>query len=103
MSDNVEGWVTPLGSRGTVFVEDGGNIFKVVKETILTGAFVIGEDSKTNDRKLKVGEVVEAQEWARKEEVSGLMRMKVRVKSDGQIGWATSLANTGAVFLEVMR
>jgi len=104
MSDDVEGWITPTGNRGTVFVEDGGNMFKVVKETILTGSFVIGgTDSKENkDRKLKVGEIVEAREWARKEPTSGLMRMKVRVKSDGQIGWVTSLGNTGVVFVEVM-
>jgi len=102
MSDDVEGWVTPVGNRGTVFIEDGGNMFKVVKETILTGSFVIGADKATKDRKLKVGEVVEAREWPRKEEASGLMRMKVRVKSDGQIGWVTSLGNTGVVFVEVI-
>jgi Ca2+-binding EF-hand superfamily protein len=102
MSDDVEGWVTPVGNRGTIFVEDGGNVFKVVKETILTGSFVIGADTKTKDRKLKVGEVVEAREWARKEEASGLMRMKVAVKGDGQVGWVTSVGNTGITFLEVM-
>jgi Ca2+-binding EF-hand superfamily protein len=104
MSDDVEGWVTPTGNQGTVFLEEGGNMFKVVKETILTGAFVIGENTTPpqKDRKLKVGEVVEVREWAKKEEASGLMRMKVRVKSDGQIGFATSLGNTGIVFLEVV-
>merc|ERR1719482_991855 len=100
MNDGTEGWVTPVGNQGTVFLEDGGNIFKVVKETILTGAFVIGENSKQKDRKLKVGETVEVREWARKEEASGLMRMKVRVQSDGQIGWATSVGNTGITFLQ---
>jgi len=100
MSDGVEGWVTPVGNRGTVFVEDGGSQFKVVKETILTSAFVI--DGTGKDRKLKVGEVLEAREWARKEEKSGLTRMKVRVKSDGSIGWVTSLGNTGVVFVEGM-
>merc|ERR1719238_907126 len=100
MSDDVEGWVTPVGNQGTVFLVDGGNTFKVVKETILTGSFVIGENTKQKDKKLKVGEVVEVREWARKEESSGLMRMKVRVQSDGQIGWCTSVGNTGITFLE---
>merc|ERR1719253_2103606 len=70
MSDDVEGWVTPTGNQGTVFLEDGGNMFKVVKETILTGAFVIGENTTPpqKDRKLKVCEVVEVREWAKKEE-----------------------------------
>merc|ERR1719498_1350798 len=68
MNDGTEGWVTPVGNQGTIFLEDGGNIFKVVKETILTGSFVIGENTKQKDRKLKVGEVVEVREWAKKEE-----------------------------------
>merc|ERR1711865_912517 len=101
-SDGQEGWLTPVGNRGTVFIEDGGNMFKVVKETILTGSFVIGEDTKTKDRKLKVGEVCEVREWATKEEKSGLMRMKVALKADGQVGWVTSVGNTGITLLEVM-
>merc|ERR1719247_235021 len=100
MSDDKEGWVTPCGNQGTVYLVDGGNIFKVVKETILTGSFIIGENTKVKDRKLKVGETVEVREWAKKEEASGLMRMKVRVQSDGQIGWATSVGNTGITFLQ---
>jgi Ca2+-binding EF-hand superfamily protein len=100
MKDDIEGWVTPVGNQGTIFLEDGGNIFKVVKETILTGCFIIGEESKMKDRKLKVGEVVEVREWARQEEKSGLMRMKVCVRGDGQVGWATSVGNTGIKFLD---
>jgi len=102
MSDDVEGWVTPVGNQGTVFLQDGGDKFKVVKETILTGSFVIGEDTKTKDRKLKVGETVDVRDWAKKEEASGLMRMKVRLCSDGQVGFVTSVGNTGIVFLEVI-
>jgi len=102
MNDDVVGWVTPVGNQGTEFLKDGGNIFKVVKETILTGSFVIGEDTKTKDRKMKIGEIVTVVEWAKKEEVSGLMRMKVQVKSDKQIGYATSVGNTGIKFLECL-
>jgi len=102
MSDDVEGWVTPVGNQDTVYLKDGGDKFKVVKETILTGSFVIGEDTTTKDKKLKVGEVVDVREWARKEETSGLMRMKVRVTSDGSVGFVTQLGNTGIAFLEVM-
>lgn len=102
MKDDTTGWVTPVGNQGTIFLEEGGNMFKVVKETILTGSFVIGGDTKIKDRKLKVGEICEVREWPKKEETSGLMRMKVRVKSDGQIGWATKEGNTGIMFLEMM-
>jgi Ca2+-binding EF-hand superfamily protein len=102
LQDDLDGWVSPVGNAGTVFFEEGGSTFKVVKETILTGAFVIGAPSAQKDKKLKVGEVVEVREWAKKEETSGLMRMQVRVKSDGQIGWATSIGNTGIKFLEMV-
>jgi len=102
MSDGIEGWVTPVGNRGTVFVEDGGDKFKVVKETILTGSFAFGGKDSAKDKKLKVGEILEVKEWAKKEETSGLMRMKVRVKSDGQLGYVTSVGNTGITFVEMM-
>jgi len=102
MQDDKEGWVTPVGNAGTVFFEKGGNEYKVVKETILTGSFVIGGDTKQKDKKLKVGEILEVREWAKKEESSGLMRMKVRVKSNGQVGYATVEATTGVKFLEIL-
>jgi len=102
MVDDLEGWVTPVGNRGTVFMEDGGNKFKVVKDTILTADFEIGKVSGTPDRKLKLGEILEVREWAKKEEVSGLMRMKVQVKSDGQVGFVTSVGNTGIAFVVVI-
>merc|ERR1719217_1674464 len=102
LSDDAEGWVTPEGNQGSVFLVEGGNVFKVVKETLLTGAFVIGEGEKDKDRKLKVGEILEIREWEKKEETSGLMRMKVCVKSDGQLGYATTVGNTGIKFLEVV-
>jgi len=102
LKDGLDGWMTPIGNQGTVFLEDGGGSFKVVKETILTGSFVIGGDSKMKDRKLKVGEICEVREWEKKEAGSGLMRMKVMMKSDGQIGWVTSVGNTGIKFLEMI-
>jgi len=102
MEDDVEGWVTPVGNQDTVYLKDGGDKFKVVKETILTGSFKIGEDTKIKDKKLKVGEVVEVREWAKKEETSELMRMKVRVVSDGSIGFVTQVGNTGVAYLEVV-
>jgi len=110
LKDNAEGWVTPMGNQGTLFLEEreGGLMVKVVKETILTPSFAIaGEGAKeetrklkTTTRKLKEGELLEVREWMRKEEASGLMRMKVRT-STGQLGWATAVGNSGAVFLEV--
>ena len=69
----------------------------------MTGSFVIGADVKGHkDRKMKVGEVAEVREWTKIEETSGMVRMKVLVKSDGFIGWVTSVGNTGITFLEIV-
>merc|ERR1711933_554725 len=104
------GWLPVAGNQGTVFLVEANNQFRVVKETILTESFELdGGGSKDATRKLKdttrklrEGEVVEVREWARKEEKSGLMRMKCKAKSDGSIGWVTTVGNQGTVFLEVI-
>lgn len=108
MKDGIEGWITTEGNQGTKFLAKSSPDFKVVKETILTDSFDLSGGSKDNarkiketTRKLKVGEIVEAIEWPRKDD-SGLMRMQCRVKSDGTVGWATSVGNTGTVFLEMV-
>lgn len=109
MSDGAEGWVTISGNQGTVFLKDGGHLFKVVKETILTESFALdGQSAKEatrrlrdEPRKLKANELVQVRSWMKKEEKSGLMRMKCRAVSDGAIGWATVVGNAGTVFLEV--
>lgn len=109
MKDGQEGWVTVEGNQGSKYIQEGGNIFKVVKETILTESCDIGGGSKESarklkdtTRKLKEGELVEVLEWPKKEEESGLMRMQCRAKSDGTVGWATTVGTTGIVFLQVV-
>jgi len=110
LQDGLQGWITLEGNQGTAFLAEGGNLFKVVTETILTEAFELdgsgAKDAtrklKDTTRKLKVGEIVEAREWARKEEKSGLMRMKCKCRSDGASGWVTTVGNQGTVFLEVL-
>jgi len=100
-TDGLEGWVTPLGDQGTVFLEDTAMLMKVVKETILTPTFAIDTSAKTK-RKLKEGELVEIREMMTKEPESGLMRAKVRTRVDNLVGWATVVGNTGGVFMEEM-
>mmetsp|Transcript_9346 Transcript_9346/g.16265 ORF Transcript_9346/g.16265 Transcript_9346/m.16265 type:complete len:1041 (-) Transcript_9346:62-3184(-) len=102
LSDGVEGWLTPVGNQGTVFLKEGGGTMKVVKETILTGSFKIGDKDDKKTKKLKAGEIVEVREWGRKDDATGLTRTKVRVKSDGTIGWVTSIGNTGITFLQTV-
>mmetsp|Transcript_28209 Transcript_28209/g.87772 ORF Transcript_28209/g.87772 Transcript_28209/m.87772 type:complete len:109 (+) Transcript_28209:474-800(+) len=108
MSDGVTGWITLSGNKSSVYLEDGGGIFKVLKETILTDSFelAVGKDvtRKLHDttRKLAPGELIEVHEWPRLEEASGLTRMKGRARADGHVGWATTVGNQGAVFLDVL-
>mmetsp|Transcript_26422 Transcript_26422/g.78751 ORF Transcript_26422/g.78751 Transcript_26422/m.78751 type:complete len:721 (-) Transcript_26422:213-2375(-) len=102
VTDNIDGWITTEGNKGTSFLAPGGNLWKVVKETILTGDFDLDGDNKESTRKLKVGEVVEVREWAKKEEKSGLMRMQCRCRSDGLVGYVTTVGNTGTVFVAVL-
>merc|ERR1719203_54586 len=108
MRDDLEGWATVTGNQGTIFLREGGNLFKVVKDTILTDTFGLTADKessrklKDTTRKVKEGEVLEVYEWPRKEEASGLTRMKAKVKSDGAVGWVTTTGNQGTVFAELL-
>jgi len=108
MNDGTEGWITISGNQGTVFLEEGGGLFRVLKETILTEDFNLtaGKDTsrklKDLTRKVREGEILEVWEWPLKEEESGLTRMRAKVKSDGAVGWVTTLGNQGAVFAEIV-
>lgn len=101
MNDSAEGWVTISGNQGTIFLKEGGHMFKVVKETILTETFSLEGGSSKDPRRLRPGELVEVRTWMTKDEKSGLMRMKCKAVSDGAVGWATVVGNAGTVFLEV--
>jgi len=107
MKDGLEGWVTVTGNQGTVFLKDGGNCFKVVKETFITEDFEIDAEQdestlKPADRKLREDEVLEVYEWPKLDEKSGSMRMKGRVRSDGTVGWVSMIGSTGITYLEVI-
>merc|ERR1712137_657253 len=83
MKDDLEGYITVSGNGGTTFLQEGGRLFKVVKETVMTDNFDLDEAPIKGDvepkevgkvepgkvtstaRKLKVGEVVEVREYPR--------------------------------------
>merc|ERR1712060_333955 len=100
LKDDLEGWITLSGNQGTMYLEDGGNLFKVVKETILTPEFALDAGTEKATRKLKQGEILEVREWPKKEEKSGLMRMKCKAKSISAAGWVTTVGNQGNVYVE---
>merc|ERR1712217_23456 len=107
MKDGTEGWITTVSDKKVNFAIECTACYKVVKETILTDSFDLNEKKTTTalhqtTKKLALGDIVEVREWPRKEPNSGLTRMKCRVKSDGRIGWATQLGNSGVVFFKVV-
>lgn len=96
VKDDSVGWATVVGNNGGVFLEEGGDVYKVVKETALTTAAEL--DGKVV-RQLRAGEIVEVIEWGR--EVGSAVRMKVKVKGDAISGWATKVTLDGAVHLTI--
>lgn len=108
LKDGTEGWITIMGNQGTVFLKEGGGLLKVVRETTLTDSFEFEDVNDASQnlrdamRKVKEGELLEVYEWPRKDEKSGFMRMKARVRGDSAVGWVTTIGSQGIVFAEVM-
>lgn len=106
MKDGAEGWISLKGNKGTDYLVDGGFLFKVVKDTIMTAAFEldapVDKNKKDPTRKLKEGELLEVREWPKLEEKSNLTRMKCKAKSDGLVGWVTTVGNAGTVFVSMV-
>jgi hypothetical protein len=100
LTDSVEGWVTIESNTGSAFLVEGGKVFKFKvgeKGTMFTESFKY--KIKVSNRKLKEGDILESRESAQKDELSGLMRMKVTLKSEGKQGWVTVVGNQGQGFL----
>jgi len=98
VNDDVSGWVTIAGNQGTPFLEVGGNMYTVVKETILTDGLSV-EDSKTIRRVTK-GEMIEVLEFAKKDATVDVKRIRGKARLDGVTGWITLSGNQGTKFLE---
>jgi len=105
LQDDLEGWVSVVGTQGTLYLKEGGNKARVVKETILTECFEIDGKNPTTKkdttRKVKNGEELDIRVWGKKD-ATGLTRMKVRAKTDGRVGWVTAVGNTGIKYVIVL-
>lgn len=99
IGEDKEGWVTVAGNQGTIFLQEGGHLWKVLRQTELFESF---EDvpPKAGIRKLKEAEVLEVLSWPTKHEESGLHRLKVKAKLDGAIGWITQASKEGVIFAD---
>eukprot|EP00933_Yihiella_yeosuensis_P063300 TRINITY_DN66403_c0_g1_i1.p1 TRINITY_DN66403_c0_g1~~TRINITY_DN66403_c0_g1_i1.p1 ORF type:complete len:582 (-),score=165.56 TRINITY_DN66403_c0_g1_i1:74-1630(-) len=105
MEGDKEGWVTLAGNQGAVYLQEGGDRFKVLRDSVLTGSFEASEKELgeiDGPKKVKEREVVEVLEWPKKHETSGLTRMKVQVILDGRTGWLTQSDKDGVKFADVL-
>jgi len=76
-----------IGNQGTTYLEEVGLIYKVIVEASIDE----GEaPSSSKIRQLEVGEIVEVQEWGKKERA----RFKGKAKADDVLGWV-SVADSG--------
>jgi len=100
LKDGIEGWISIAGNRGTTFLQRGGHIFKVVKETLLTDAFAL--EPGAEGTALKAGEVLEMYDVPKVDDVSKSTRMRVKVKSTGAIGWVTMVEGPRNVLVKVL-
>jgi len=101
LKDDLEGWLSIAGNQGTVFLEEKAHgLYKVLKKTVVTDSFEMnGEDNSDESKIVKMGSIVEVREEAKKDEASGLTRMKGRVRSqDHLVGWMTTIDKEGKVF-----
>eukprot|EP00746_Dinoflagellata_sp_MGD_P163913 gnl/MRDRNA2_/MRDRNA2_92225_c0_seq1.p1 gnl/MRDRNA2_/MRDRNA2_92225_c0~~gnl/MRDRNA2_/MRDRNA2_92225_c0_seq1.p1 ORF type:complete len:905 (-),score=324.00 gnl/MRDRNA2_/MRDRNA2_92225_c0_seq1:12-2357(-) len=98
--DQLEGWVTVSGNQGTVFLEPGGNTYKVK----IAADFTEGLDAKESTclKQLKPGAIIQVMEMAAKDEASGDMRVKGMIKGDGAIGYFTQTTADGKTCLEAV-
>jgi len=88
--DLVEGWVTVQGNQGTAFLEEMPKPFYIFEVT--EGTRVLHEvcqSASPEVRQLEFGEVLELLEGPRREPPLEVSRVRGRVLSDGQTGWAT--------------
>jgi len=99
VEDGTVGFVTVAGNQGTPFLVPGGNVYAVVRETVMTDGVSVAE-SKTV-RRLAKGELIEVVEFGKLDETLGVKRLKGKAKLDGALGWITLEGNQGTAFLEL--
>jgi len=94
--DDVEGWVSVAGNKGTPILEPHRRYMVSLKETVVTKDLDVSSETL---RKLSKDELLEIIQFPTKEPSAALMRVKARMVSDGAEGWV-SVANTkGGAFL----
>jgi len=97
ISDGTEGWLTVTGNEGTVYLQEVGRLFKILRDVSLTDSCDLPAESQAEDKRLRQCTVVEVMEWPKKNEESGLVRMKVQELVEGAVGWITQVDKDGVI------
>jgi len=88
--DGAEGWVTITGNGGSTFLREGGCTYEALKPTVLTAEFE--QTSSEGADALSAGDLLEVVEWDRKDEATGVARLRVKAKGkDGKTGWVSKV------------
>lgn len=98
VKEGTEGYVSICGNAGTQFLEQGGDLFKVLQPVGLTKTLEVTEAEPL--RTLEEGELLQVIKGERKEPTSEVLRMKVRARVDGAVGWVTMANSDGAAHLK---
>jgi len=86
--DGAEGWVTIVGNGGSTFLQEGGCTYEALADTVLTADFEQAAAGAEGAGALSAGDLVEVVEWDRKDDSTGLARLRVKTKGkDSKVGW----------------
>lgn len=85
--DNKEGWVTVKGNAGSVYAEESGRNYVVLKATPLQSKFSEAQSAAATVRNLVPQEAIELLEAPREEKSDAPLRMRCRALTDGKVCW----------------
>jgi len=86
--DGVEGWVTIVGNGGSTFLQEGGCTYEALTDAVLTADFEQAAADAEGANALSAGDLVEVVEWDRKDDSTGIARLRVKTKGkDSKVGW----------------
>merc|ERR1712012_119124 len=88
--DSIEGWVTISsgeGEEGTSYLKACGLFYVCIKETVLTTDLSVLKGRTV--RRIPLGETIEALDFEKRDESTGVMRIECKFVRDGRKGWAS--------------
>lgn len=85
--DSKDGWVTVKGNAGSVYAEESGRNYVILKEIPLQNKFSEVQSAATTVRNLAPQEMIELLEAPKEEKSEAPLRMRCRALTDGKVCW----------------